>query len=152
MAHCFIDNFQTIFMKKYKILEHTADIRIKIYGKTIKELFKNSAKALFDLIVQNKNEEDKEERKVSLEAMDLNELLINWLNELISIFYTYKFLPIKYDLDIDKNFKKLEASIKGIKFNPYKNKIDTEIKAATYCNLDIKKNKKNFEVEIVFDV
>ena len=37
-------------------------------------------------------------------------------------------------------------------FNLWGTKIDTEIKAATYCNLDIKKNKENFEVEIVFDV
>ncbi|MDP2922660.1 MAG: archease [Candidatus Omnitrophota bacterium] len=141
-------------MKDFEIIEHTADIRIRVYGKSIKDLFKNSALALFNLIIKYKPKA-KREREVKLEAANYEELLVNWLNELTSIFYTYKFLPANFKIAIkdNKQFVELAAKIKGEDFNPYENKkIDKEIKAATYCDLKIEKSKKGFSVEIVFDV
>jgi len=35
---------------KYKILEHKADIKIKIFGKTLEELFKNAALAMAQIL------------------------------------------------------------------------------------------------------
>lgn len=141
-------------MKNYEILEHTADIRVRIYGKTIKELFKNAALALFGIIVGYKSK-PQIEKEVKLEAEAMEELLVNWLNELISLFYAEKFLPASFKITIEnkERFMALDAKIKGEDFNPYENKkINTEIKAATYCNLKIEKNKKGFNTEVVFDV
>ena len=36
--------------KKYQQLEHTGDIRIKVFGETVEQLFSNAGFALFDLI------------------------------------------------------------------------------------------------------
>jgi SHS2 domain-containing protein len=141
-------------VKKYEILEHTADIRVRIYGKTIKDLFKNAALALFGLIAEYKPRL-KKEKEIKLEAQNQEELLVNWLNELISIFYAYKFLPASFKIIIKKenDFVALDGKIKGEDFDPYENKkINMEIKAATYYNLKIEKGKGGFVAEVVFDV
>ncbi|MCM8787515.1 MAG: archease [Candidatus Omnitrophica bacterium] len=132
---------------KYKTLEHTADVGIKVFGKTIKELFKNSAFALFDFLIDVKVKAIKK-KKIKLSAQNLEDLLVGWLNELIFLFFTYQFVPIKYLISIRQN--KLEAEIYGQNLKNVK--VNTEIKAATYHNLKIKKNKEGFEANIIFDV
>ncbi|MEI8349803.1 MAG: archease [Candidatus Omnitrophota bacterium] len=141
-------------MKKYELLEHTADVRVRVHGKTLELLFKHAAIALFDLLVNYKPKR-KKTREISLEAETLEELFVNWLNELISIFYAYKFLPSDYNIIIvdAEHRKTMHASVKGEFFNPYDNKkINQEIKAATYHNLKIEKDKKGYRAEIIFDV
>lgn len=141
-------------MKKYEILEHTADIRVKIFANNQKDLFKNSAICLFELLT-DKKAKAKKTRYVELSATRIEDLFIFWLNELISIFYSYRFLPVKYAISVDNlsGTKKLAAKISGVDFNPYGNKsVKLEIKAATYHNLKIGKDKKGLTAEVVFDV
>lgn len=141
-------------MKNCKVLSHTADIRVRIKAKTIESLFKNAASCLFELLTSIKPSA-KIIRKIQLEAQSLEELLVLWLNELISLFYSDKFLPVSCRVSIKKmpGKKEITAVVKGDNFNPYNNKnIECEIKAATYHNLKIKKDKKFFTAEVIFDV
>jgi len=140
-------------MKKFELIEHTADVGVRVYAKDLKELFKNSAQALISLLVNEKKENGKE-KTVKLEAESWEDLLVSWLNELISLFFAEKFLFCSCDLEINENksSKTLEAKIKGIDFDPYRNKINMEIKAATYHNLKIKKKESGLEVDIIFDI
>ena len=69
--------------KEFEFFEHTADIGVRVYAQNIEELFENSAKALFSLITENKELLPNLEREITLEAENLEELLVNWLNELI---------------------------------------------------------------------
>ncbi len=140
-------------MKNCKILSHTADIRVDVNAKTIEKLFINAASCLFELLTDAKDK-PKTVRQVQLEAQSLEDLLVFWLNELISVFYSFQFLPIKYKVKIEdsEGVKVLTAEIKGAGFNPYNNKhMKQEIKAATYHELKIEKNKKGFAAEIIFD-
>jgi len=139
--------------KEFEFFEHTADIGVRVYAQNIEELFENSAKALFSLITENKELLPNLEREITLEAENLEELLVNWLNELISVFFTYKFLPRSYNIKIrEKDPCSLEAFLKGSDYDPYINEVKTEVKAATYHNLKIEKDSSGFRTEIIFDV
>jgi len=141
-------------MKKYEILEHTADIRVKIFADNQEELFKNSAICLFELLTDTKIEA-KKTKTIELSAPKLEDLLIFWLNELLSVFYSNKFLPGEYQVSIKEaaGKKTITAEIKGQDFNPYGDKgVKSEIKAATYHNLKINKDKNGFTAEVIFDV
>ena len=48
-------------MEKYEIIDHTADIGAKAYGKNLSEAFENAAKAMFDIIT-DKSEIESVER------------------------------------------------------------------------------------------
>lgn len=140
-------------MENFEFIEHTADIGVRVYGKSLEDLFQNCAQTLLSLLIDHKPAEKIEER-IILEAETLEELLVTWLNELISLFYTYKFLPAEYDIAIEKDDKKkiLRSVIKGEEFSPYENKMNREIKAATYHNLKIEKDSFGYKAEIIFDV
>lgn len=145
----------------FQFVEHTADVCLRVYGDTLEDLFKNAAKGLFFLIVgEDKKHGYKKNivRDVSLQGSCYEDLLVYWLNELISIFFTYKYLPYEYNVCIGKvkDFYTLNAVLKGTGYDPYSNLIKMEIKAATYCGLKIKSDKKNnkemYSTDIVFDV
>ncbi len=140
-------------MVKFEFFDHTADIGVRIYGENLENLFRNSALALFSLLVDCKPKETSEE-KIILEAETLEELLVTWLNELLSLFWAYNFLPLTYSISIieKQDSKILNAQIKGNNCGLSKNKIKTEVKAATYHDLKIKHSEKGYAAEIIFDV
>ena len=71
--------------KPYELIDHTADIAIKAYGKSLSEAFENAAKAMFDIITDSSEIESVGQYDVELEAPDLEQLLVDWLSELLFI-------------------------------------------------------------------
>lgn len=140
-------------MKKFEFIEHTADVGVKAYGKSIPELFQNSAEAMFSLLLSYKPKESIE-KNVVLEAVNLEELLVVWLNELLALFYADKFLPASFLIEIEDktNLKSLKATLKGQDFDPYGNTLNTEIKAATYHDLEFKEVHGDYWARMIFDV
>ncbi len=139
-------------MKNYRLIEHTADFGIKVEGKTQKDLFKNASSAMFDIISRKKEKAPtikKEEIKIILEADGLEELFISWLNELLSLSAAKKL--IFFDFKIARLTKnKLEAIVWGETTENYN--LNMEIKAATYHELEIKKEAATWQARVIFDV
>lgn len=138
-------------MKKYELIDHTADVGIKAYGENISEAFENAAKGMFDIITDNSTIESKGEYKISLESDDLEQLLVDWLSELLFIFETEQMVmgEVNVDLDIDNN--SLKAEVFGEEFDTSKHKIGAEIKAVTYHMLEVK-TEKPYHVQVLFDI
>jgi SHS2 domain-containing protein len=138
-------------MKNYELIEHTADIGIRVKAKTLKDLFKNAALAMFEIIAQKQEAKITKSQKIKIKqkADNQDELFINWLNELLSLSATKEL--IFSDFRISKlNEKNLEATAIGERMKNYK--VNTEIKAATYCELELKESKSGWEAEVIFDV
>lgn len=143
-----------MIVKNYELLEHTADIAMRVKGKDLKELFKNSASAMFDIIAQKKphlaqRTAHRDKIIVKQKADDLEELFVNWLNELLSLS------AAKERIFSDFTFKKLdahnlEAVAMGEDIQNYK--VNTEIKAATYHQLKLEEAKGGWQAEVILDV
>ena len=80
-------------MSNYKFFDHTADIGVEISGRTKKELFANAASALFDVLIENNDSKNKSAAKtqkrqktVTVQGADMEDLLINFLRELLYLF------------------------------------------------------------------
>lgn len=141
-------------MKNYELIEHTADIGIRVRGEDLKELFSNAALAMFDIMAERKSPLTGPQptiRRISLKqkAENLEELFVNWLNELLSLS------AIKEKIFCDFKFKQLdernlEAEVGGCEIKDYK--VNTEIKAATYHQLKIEKAANDWQAEVIFDV
>ena len=138
-------------MKKYELIDHTADVGIKAYGKTLSESFENAAKAMFDIITDESEIESTGQYDIELSNDDLEQLLVDFLSELLYLHDTKNLVFGFFKVDIDEKEKKLEAKVCGEKFDLSKHKIGSEIKAVTYHMLEIKKNKK-FTVQVLFDI
>ena len=138
-------------MKRYDEIPHTSDLAVRIYGKTVPELFENAAYAMFNLTGDINNLKTDEVDKVEVSASDNETLLISWLSELLYLAYSKKALFSEFHI-ISLKENKLIAEIKGEKISGDKSRLRSEIKAATYHDLEIKKTSAGFEVTIVFDV
>lgn len=142
----------------YRIVEHTADLGIKAWGSTPKELLEEAAQGMMNQVVDPACVEAKETREVGLEADTLDELLIQWLREILYIFEKEKLLSIQFQIEKhnfnEKNPKHffMQASIKGDRFNSIRHDICKEIKAVTRHGLYVKRNGPWWEANILFDV
>jgi SHS2 domain-containing protein len=137
--------------KKYEFLEHTADICVKVYGRDLKELFQNAAAALFEIISEKKPGVPSQTKTLSVEksAENLEELLIAWLNELISLSEARDLIFEGFNIQ-ELTDNKIKAKLEGIGRGCLK--IKTEVKAATYHELKIEKTDSGWQAKIIFDV
>ena len=137
--------------KDYELIEHTADIGIRVRGENTKVLFTNAAAALFDIIAKSKPSLRifPKKIKLSLAAESFDELLISWLNELLSLSAIKEIVFTKFTIQKLTNTI-LEAVVTGY---TRKNFIfGTEIKAATYHGLKFEKTPSGWQAEVIFDV
>jgi SHS2 domain-containing protein len=86
-----------------------------------------------------------------LEAEDQDALLVAWLDELLYNFYTKQLIFFKFKVE-ELTEKRLKVKATGRPVGANRNRLKTEIKAATYSGLNIRKSGKGYEVEIIFDV
>lgn len=140
-------------MQRYEMIEHTADIGLRAFGKNINELFANAAYGLFDQIADLAKITCAYEENISLTADNPEELLIDWLNELLYLFSVKKFIFCQFFPQIQDE-KKLSAVVKGIKADSavFRKYIKSEVKAATYHQLKIERKEDFFVAEVIFDV
>lgn len=133
-------------LKKYQILEHPADLKIKAYGKDLSELFDNILKAIFEATSPKLlNKKIKTEIKVKSE--NLENLLVDFLSELI-----YQ-MDLNNSIYLKSNFKKLtEKELVGEFFGQKVKNFQTEIKAVTWHDLEIKKENNFWQATIIFDI
>jgi len=137
-------------MGHYKLIDHTADIGISVEGKDLKDLFETSAYAMSSQMFDLNKFKDKETKRIELEGVNLEDLLVRWLNELIFLSekgYIFKNFNIG-------NLKEtsLSASVKGERIDFRKTPLKQQIKAATYHQLEIKNVGNRWQATIIFDV
>ena len=79
-------------MKKYNFLEHTADVMVEAFGENLEELFTNAALATTETMVDLPTLTKEEDHHIILESDDLEELLYDFLSELIFLKDTEQLL------------------------------------------------------------
>jgi len=131
----------------YEELEHTADWKIRVWGRDYADLFRNAALAMYDLMGPARRTGPQVERRVVVEGVDYPSLLVAWLNELL--FYSETYGEIFTDVEIHHlSPERLEATVRGFVGETELSKI----KAATYHELEIRETPQGVEATIVFDV
>jgi SHS2 domain-containing protein len=136
-------------MKKFEIIEHTADIGIKAYGKTLSEAFANAAYGMFSIIAELDNVHEVETRRVEISADDIEGLLFEWLNSLLYYFDVETLLLKGFDI-IEFGDTRLAADCYGEKYDASRHRLKTGVKSATYHMLEV--DRKSNRVRVIFDI
>ena len=136
---------------KYRIIDHTADIGIQVYGQDMNRLFTNAAHALFDFITDTQLIDKVTEKKIAVSGEDWPDLMVNWLRELLCLW------TVEDSLVRDVNIKQVsEYSLRAIAigepYDPNRHVIKEEIKAVTYHQIDVHPGSSGWEARIIFDV
>jgi len=133
---------------KYKIIEHEADIGLEIYGRSLQEIFIHAGVALFSLITDPDRLEARCTKRITIDNEE--DSLVVFLNELLYLWDTEKFLPSSFSV-IEKK-EKFEVVMAGDIFNPNKHSVKKEIKAVTYHKFSIQQQGDLLKATIFLDI
>ena len=138
--------------ERFEFFEHTADIGAHIYGTTLDELFRNAAAALFEAFGSLQKSGTAGQRAVELKAGSLEDLLHDWLSELL---YEVEANHILYDefefLHLDS--RGLKATLHGESIDFARSQTTEEVKAVTYHQLRVEQLPNGtWRATVIFDV
>jgi SHS2 domain-containing protein len=140
---------------KFEFLEHTADVYIASYGKTIEEAFENAAIAMFEVMTETKKIEPNIEDSIQVKGEDEHGLLYNWLEALLVNFETKNRIYSKFNIfSFKKNMRSfsLKAKVWGETFDPKKHLQKVGVKAVTYHRMEIIKDQNGVTLEFILDI
>lgn len=137
----------------YEIIDHTADIGIRVEGASMEEVFLSAADAMFDLMITQKRPLiPAVEVPIRVEADTPDELLVRWLSELLYCFESRRLVLTKFWIDrIDGTC--LEGAAKGLKFEETRHAHKLVLKAVTYHGLKLAQGPDGrWQAEVIFDI
>jgi SHS2 domain-containing protein len=115
----------------YEVFEHTADLGLRIRAADLPTLLAEAGAALFSAIVTNFDTvRPAEPVEFQLEIEPPDDLLHDWLAELLYAFYTRRLLFCRFEVQVDA--ERLTATAWGEPINAARHQLDMEIKAITY--------------------
>lgn len=137
-------------MNRYEVLDHTADVAIRAHGESLERLFEIAAGGMFDLIAEVGETTSEGEEEITVEAMDLETLLVGWLRELLLKFELSGQYFVRFSV-VSVNPTSLQARAGYISFDPDRHSLLRHIKAVTYHALQVERQDDGWQVTIVFD-
>jgi SHS2 domain-containing protein len=136
----------------YEFFEHTADIGVHIYGVTLQELFRNAALALYEVLGSLAKKEERKVKSLKLEAMSLEDLLHDWLADLL---YEVEVRHLLYDeFEIaELTQKRIAATLRGGEIDFTRSRTNEEIKAVTYHQMRVEQLEDGtWRATVILDV
>ena len=147
---------------RFHELEHTADRALWVWGERLRDLFSGAAWGMYSLMGDLRGLQATHWKTVELQAQDLESLLVQWLNELL--YYTEMEELLFLEFQVESVSAGSEAQV-GREPEPHEVAqliaragavqaplTGAQIKAATFHNLELVKDRDGWSTEITFDV
>ena len=141
-------------MEGYEYIEHTGDIGIRAYARTLEELFINAAQGLLEAIADIRTVGSAMQIEIEVSAESLEALMVAWLDELNfrheveEVFF--KRVEIR---EISQSPYRLVGAAYGERVDFLKHAVYTEIKSVTYHQLIVEKTPDNWWMaQVIFDL
>jgi SHS2 domain-containing protein len=135
----------------YIILDHTADLGIKIRGTDLTNLFETAARALLHIMVRGVSNRGTSFITISLSAKDLCDLMVRWLGEILYLIDGESLVATSIKID-SLTSSRLEATLGTVPFDPRFHEILSEIKAVTYHQIEVAEKGGHWEARVIMDL
>ncbi|GAB4300919.1 MAG: archease [Ignavibacteriaceae bacterium] len=142
-------------LSRYRFIDHTADIAVKLEAEDYEELFTIAASAWRKSVVDSEPEGISDSQRISLSSETAEELLVSFVNEINYLLNVKKWLFDEIEkiqiIKSDSSFK-LDALLNGKIIDPARAELKTEIKAVTFHQMKIIYDKGLYSTMLVFDI
>lgn len=135
-------------MDRYILIDHTADMMVKAFGKTLEECFANAAYALFDQTVDLSGIGTSEETDVRVSGIDDEDRLYSFLSEMLFIEDADNLILREFEVSFEGDDVVCHA--RGETLDRGRHRIRSEIKAVTYHMMEV--DRETPSVTVLFDV
>lgn len=138
-------------MKKYRIIPHTADVRIFAEASNLPDLFTAAFLGMNEVLKKGfckSIHQNLISRKIEITSYDATSLLVDFLSEVLTLSH------INNVIFCEVQFIKIEPTHLSVKITGSKtDKFEKDIKAVSYHEAEIIKNKNdNYQTSIIFDI
>ena len=135
----------------FEFQEHTADVKLHVWGDTLAAMFRAAAQGFYRLIGELVLTDARETVTIELEAPDATDLFHDWLAELLFRFDTRR-LHISEIVFAQISDASLSATAQGQRVDLERSRFDSEIKAVTYHGLEVKHRRGRYEATVILDL
>ena len=138
----------------YEYLPHPADVRFNAYGATLEEVFEQAAYAMFHVIIDTATLNPERSVDIKLESRGLENLLYDYLSELLYLFEVEDIIFGHFKVaSIEKTNSSyiLHGQASGESIDQERHSFETEVKAVTYHQLKVTKEKGRYSAHVIVD-
>jgi len=136
--------------RSWNLIAHTADLRMEVRGSSLEELMLNAAAGLAELLDTEPVIISEAELDVLVTGDGPDELLVDWLREILYQNQTRAFVPLAAEI-VELTETSLKARLVG-GLRPEEREPSQEIKAVTYHGLSVVETDSGLVAKIVFDI
>ena len=129
----------------FEILQHTADVRLRVSAPTLEELFAEAVRGMF-AILGSEIRDSRFEIRVAVDSVDLTSLLVDFLNAVLSRAHVER---VAFE---DVKFERLSETEVTAQLIGRAAQFTHDIKAVTYHEADVKRVNDMWETTLVFDI
>lgn len=135
----------------FSIIDHTADLGIRVRGKSLKDLFERAAISMIQIMIKGNRGEKTNTVKLSVPGEDLADLMVRWLGEILYFFEGEGEVVTTVSID-SISPTRLDATLKTVPFDPNLHEVICEIKAVTYHQIQVSRKDDHWETTVIFDL
>ena len=136
--------------KPFSEIDHSGDVGIEARGGDVRELLENVTLGLFSLLCW-KDVEPVRERTIRVEADSIEDLVVDWLNEVIAIGSAHGELYVSVTVR-DVSERSAEGVLRGESVDSDRHDLRFEVKAATYHALSVTRDENGARARVIFDL
>lgn len=138
-------------MPDFEILDHTADVGVRAWGKDAAEALRNVSLGMLNLIYEPGRVEAEEVKELQVSGRDWPSLMVSLLQEILFLVEAEGWAV--RDLRIEEVGEyRAKASLTGERLDPRKHRVCGEIKAPTYHMIKFEKGDDRWTAQVYFDV
>jgi SHS2 domain-containing protein len=137
--------------KNYRIIPRQSELAVRVVGTSQAQLFVNAASALFDVITDCEKIDVKEQMQLEVEGTDRDDLLVNWLRELLYLYQGSAYLLKEFTIR-EMRDTVMKAEVSGEKLDPDRHEIKQEIAAVAYHQSHMQKTGDQWIAQVIFEV
>jgi SHS2 domain-containing protein len=135
-------------------LDHPADVMFRVYGETVEEVFEYAALAMFGAMIDTGTVEPITTLDIDLAAEDCEDLLYDFLSELLYLFEVEEIVFGRFVVDRIRyrhGEYRIKAHASGEKIDHERHKFGIGVKAVTFHNMAIKKTDCGWMAQVIVD-
>ena len=136
--------------KNYRITARQSELVVRVVGQSQIALFVNAAFALFNVIADSEKIDGKERMQLEVEGSDRDDLLVNWLRELLYLYQGSAYLLKDFTIREMKDTL-VKAEVSGEKLDPDRHEIKQEIAAVAYHQSHMQKTGDQWIAQVIFE-
>ncbi len=138
----------------YTYLDHTGDLGIRAYSKTLQQLFTHAAQGLLESIADPSTIDGVTQIEIEVSAGSLEDLMVAWLNELNFRHEVEELIFRRVEIRrLSKQPPSLSAVACGEPVDFTKHVVYTEIKSVTYHQLLVEQRLDgSWVAQVIFDL